>query len=90
MFEAADIKYEEIDSGCCGMAGAFGYETEHYPLSMKIAEERLLPAVRKGVGQGVQISASGLSCRTQIHDGAGVVSLHPAQILARLIVNEQP
>lgn len=88
MFEAAGIDVEEIDSGCCGMAGAFGYEIEHYPLSMEIAEARLLPAVRNGVGQGAQISASGLSCRTQIHDGADVLALHPAQILAKLIVNE--
>jgi FAD/FMN-containing dehydrogenase/Fe-S oxidoreductase len=88
MFEAAGIDVEEIDSGCCGMAGAFGYEIEHYPLSMEIAEARLLPAVRNGVGQGAQISASGLSCRTQIHDGADVIALHPAQILAKLIVNE--
>ena len=85
MFKAAGIDVEEIDSGCCGMAGAFGYEIEHYSLSMDIAEDRLLPAVRQGVGQGAQISASGLSCRTQIHDGAGIQALHPAQILARLI-----
>jgi len=88
MFKAAGIDVGEIDSGCCGMAGAFGYESEHYPLSMEIAEDRLLPAVRHGVGQGAQVSASGLSCRTQIHDGAGVLALHPAQILAKLIVNE--
>ncbi len=88
MFKAAGIEVEEIESGCCGMAGAFGYELEHYPLSMEIAEDRLLPAVRQGVGKGAQISASGLSCRTQIHDGAGIHALHPAQILARLIVNE--
>ncbi|MCJ7566983.1 MAG: FAD-binding protein [Anaerolineales bacterium] len=89
MFEAAGISFEEVESGCCGMAGAFGYEKEHYPFSMEIAEDRLLPAVRHGVGQGVQISASGLSCRTQIHDGAGVVALHPAQILTRLIAGEE-
>ena len=88
MFKAAGIDVEEIDSGCCGMAGAFGYELEHYSLSMEIAEDRLLPAVRQGVGQGAQISTSGLSCRTQIHDGAGIHALHPAQILARFIVNE--
>ena len=88
MFEDAGISVEEIDSGCCGMAGSFGYETEHYSLSMEIAEDRLLPAVRSGAGQGVQISASGLSCRTQIHDGAGVVALHPAQILAGLLAGK--
>jgi FAD/FMN-containing dehydrogenase/Fe-S oxidoreductase len=89
MFAAAGINVEEIDSGCCGMAGAFGYEIEHYPISMEIAEDRLLPAVREGIRQGAQISASGLSCRTQIRDGAGVRALHPAQILAKFIVNEE-
>jgi Fe-S oxidoreductase len=89
MFKAAGIDIEEIDSGCCGMAGAFGYEIEHYSLSMDIAEDRLLPAVRQGVGQGAQISASGLSCRTQIHDGAGIHALHPAQILASLIADDE-
>ena len=88
MFKAAGIDVEEIDSGCCGMAGAFGYEIEHYSLSMEIAEDRLLPAVRHGVVQGAQISASGLSCRTQIHDGANVLALHPAQILAKLLGRE--
>jgi Fe-S oxidoreductase len=89
MFKAAGIEIEEIDSGCCGMAGTFGYELEHYSLSMEIAEDRLLPAVRQGVGQGAQISASGLSCRTQIHDGAGIHALHPAQILASLIADDE-
>ncbi len=89
MFKAAGIDVEELDSGCCGMAGAFGYELEHYSLSMEIAEDRLLPAVRQGVGQGAQISASGLSCRTQIHDGADIHALHPAQILARLIDDDE-
>ena len=88
MFKVAGIDVEEIDSGCCGMAGAFGYESEHYSLSMEIAEDRLLPAVRHGVVQGAQISASGLSCRTQIHDGANVLALHPAQILAKLLGRE--
>ncbi len=89
MFNAAGIDVEEIDSGCCGMAGAFGYELEHYSLSMEIAEDRLLPAVRQGVGQGAQISASGLSCRTQIHDGAGIHALDPAQIIASLIADDE-
>jgi Fe-S oxidoreductase len=87
LYVAAGVEVDEIDSGCCGMAGSFGYELEHYPLSMEIAEDRLLPAVRDGAGRGARISASGLSCRTQIEDGAGVRALHPAQVLAGLLAS---
>lgn len=72
---------EEVDSGCCGMAGAFGYEAEHYAISMQMAERRLLPAVR-AAGTETIIAAAGLSCREQIAHGSGSrVALHPAQIL---------
>ena len=69
-----------IPSGCCGMAGSFGYEAEHYDLSMKIGELVLFPAVR-GLAEDVLIAAPGTSCRHQIHDGTGRTALHPAQIL---------
>lgn len=72
----------EIDAGCCGMAGSFGYEVEHHALSIQIAEQRLLPAVRAGQARGCTIVASGASCRAQILDGAGVCALHPAEALA--------
>jgi FAD/FMN-containing dehydrogenase/Fe-S oxidoreductase len=69
-----------IPSGCCGMAGSFGYEKEHYDLSMQIGELILLPAVRKAKEDTI-IAAPGTSCRHQIKDGTGKESMHPAEIL---------
>ncbi|MGJ7030336.1 FAD-binding and (Fe-S)-binding domain-containing protein [Niabella hirudinis] len=71
---------ETIPSGCCGMAGSFGYEKEHYAVSMKIGELVLLPAVRS-VAADTIIAASGTSCRHQIKDGAKRHSLHPVEVL---------
>ena len=69
-----------IPSGCCGMAGSFGYEKEHYDLSMKIGELVLFPTVRKQPTD-VIIAAAGTSCRHQIKDGTGRKALHPVEIL---------
>ena len=69
-----------IPSGCCGMAGSFGYEKEHYDLSMQIGELVLFPTVRKQPEE-VIIAAPGTSCRHQIHDGTGRKALHPIEIL---------
>ncbi|TWT92196.1 FAD-binding and (Fe-S)-binding domain-containing protein [Neorhodopirellula pilleata] len=69
-----------IRSGCCGMAGSFGYETEHYDLSMQIGELVLFPAVRTA-GETDLIAAAGTSCRHQIHDGTSRRAQHPAEIL---------
>jgi Fe-S oxidoreductase len=71
---------DEVDSGCCGMAGSFGYETEHYEVSMRMAERRLLPAVRSAAPETI-IVAAGVSCRQQIAHGAGRRALHPAEAL---------
>lgn len=71
---------EEIPSGCCGMAGAFGYEKEHYDLSMKIGEMVLFPAVRSSSIKTV-IAAPGTSCRQQIKDGTQRKAFHPVDIL---------
>ncbi|HEV7329685.1 MAG TPA: FAD-linked oxidase C-terminal domain-containing protein [Flavisolibacter sp.] len=71
---------EVIPSGCCGMAGSFGYEKEHYDISMKIGELVLLPAVRSSA-EDVIIAAPGTSCRHQIKDGAGRKALHPVEVL---------
>jgi FAD/FMN-containing dehydrogenase/Fe-S oxidoreductase len=71
---------EIIPSGCCGMAGSFGYEKEHYELSMKVGELVLLPAVRNAPGETL-IAAPGTSCRHQIKDGTGRVAKHPVEIL---------
>ncbi len=66
-----------VDSGCCGMAGSFGYE--HYDLSMKIGERVLLPAVR---GHAGPVVAPGFSCRHQIAHGTGRKALHPIELVA--------
>jgi FAD/FMN-containing dehydrogenase/Fe-S oxidoreductase len=69
-----------IPSGCCGMAGSFGYEKEHYSLSQQIGELVLLPAVRNSA-EDVIIAAPGTSCRHQIRDGTGRKALHPVEVL---------
>jgi FAD/FMN-containing dehydrogenase/Fe-S oxidoreductase len=81
----AGYTVEEIPSGCCGMAGSFGYEKEHYDLSMKVGELVLFPAIRK-TADGVMIAAPGTSCRHQIKDGTGRSALHPAEILYDALV----
>jgi len=74
-----------IPSGCCGMAGSFGYEKEHYEVSMKIGELKLFPAIRK-TAEDTLISANGTSCRHQILDGTGRKALHPVTILKNALL----
>ncbi len=69
----------EIDAGCCGMAGSFGFEAEHYDLSMQIGESRLFPALRSARA-GTLVAATGVSCRQQIAHGVGLKARHPVQI----------
>jgi Fe-S oxidoreductase len=76
---------EEIPSGCCGMAGSFGYEKEHYDLSMKVGELVLFPAVRETKAE-IMIAAPGTSCRHQIKDGTERSALHPVEILFDALV----
>lgn len=82
------VNYEVtvIPSGCCGMAGSFGYEKEHYNLSMQMGELTLFPAVRK-TNKETFIAASGTSCRHQIKDGTQRVALHPISILRKALKN---
>ena len=80
----ADV--EVVDSGCCGMAGLFGYEKGHYEVSMKMGERRLFPAVRNAEGRVVV--APGTSCREQIQGGTGARAIHPAEYLARCLKND--
>jgi Fe-S oxidoreductase len=80
-----NYRVEEIPSGCCGMAGSFGYEKEHYELSMKVGELVLFPAIRKA-GNGTLIAAAGTSCRHQIKDGTGTRALHPVEILYQALL----
>ncbi|CAI8215998.1 MAG: Anaerobic glycerol-3-phosphate dehydrogenase subunit C [Flavobacteriaceae bacterium] len=74
-----------LSTGCCGMAGSFGYEKEHYEISQKIGEERLFPSVRKMDSQTV-LAANGTSCRHQIFDGTQKTALHPVSILKNALV----
>lgn len=76
----AGHKVSLIPSGCCGMAGSFGYETEHYELSQQIGELVLFPAVR-GTPADTLLTAPGTSCRHQIKDATGRIALHPVEIL---------
>ncbi len=74
-----------IPSGCCGMAGSFGYEKEHYDVSMQIGELKLFPSVRKA-SEDTIVSANGTSCRHQIYDGTQKKALHPVTILKEALL----
>ena len=73
-------KVSLLSTGCCGMAGSFGYEAEHFEISQKIGEERLFPAIRKMESKTL-VAANGTSCRHQIYDGTSRTALHPISIL---------
>ena len=73
-----------LATGCCGMAGSFGYMKDRYDLSMAIGEQELFPAVRSAP-VGASICAPGTSCRHQIHDGTGATALHPIELFARAV-----
>ncbi|MEP2026498.1 MAG: FAD-linked oxidase C-terminal domain-containing protein [Reichenbachiella sp.] len=75
-----NYKVEVIQSGCCGMAGSFGYEKNHYEVSMKVGELVLFPAVRKASSDTI-IAAPGTSCRHQIKDGTGKIAKHTVEVL---------
>ena len=79
----AGYSVEEVDSGCCGMAGSFGYEAEHYEISQAMGERRLLPAVRAAADDTI-IVASGVSCRQQIQQATDRHPQHPAEVLHAL------
>ncbi|ODP32494.1 FAD-binding and (Fe-S)-binding domain-containing protein [Pandoraea sp. ISTKB] len=78
------LKVSSIESSCCGMAGSFGYEAEHYDTSRAMSELTLLPAIRQRSANAIVV-ADGTSCRHQIHDGAQAQALHVARVLARAL-----
>jgi len=84
----AAFRTEEIDSGCCGMAGAFGYEKEHYEISLQIGEMRLFPTIRRAPEDAL-IVASGTSCRQQILHATGRKAVHLAEALAGALVSSE-
>jgi Fe-S oxidoreductase len=75
----------DLDAGCCGMAGSFGYSREHYEISRQIAGRRLLPAA-KAMKPGEVLVAPGTSCRHQVAELAGVAAVHPATLIRDLLV----
>lgn len=81
----ANYKVTMINAGCCGMAGSFGYEKEHYKVSMQMGELRLFPSIRKSDPQ-CTIVANGTSCRHQIADGTGVTAIHPISLLKQALI----
>jgi len=78
----------DLDAGCCGMAGSFGYAREHYDVSRQIGERRLLPAAR-AMTAGAVLAAAGVSCRQQVSHFTGVSAVHPAVLLRSLIENPE-
>jgi FAD/FMN-containing dehydrogenase/Fe-S oxidoreductase len=80
-----NYKVEVIPSGCCGMAGSFGYEQEHYEISMKVGELVLFPEIRNAHKKSI-IAAPGTSCRHQIKDGTSTISFHPVEILYEAMI----
>ncbi len=85
---AAGYEVSEVDSGCCGMAGSFGFEKEHYDLSVKIGNRRLAPAI-KAADSVTEVVASGISCRQQIDHLAGRKAKHPAELLLEALSDER-
>src|SRR3984957_12958548 len=75
----------EVDAGCCGMAGSFGFEAEHYELSMRIGELRLFPAIRAEARETI-IAATGVSCRQQIEHGTGRPARHPLEVIRQVLL----
>jgi len=84
----ANYSVKEIPSGCCGMAGAFGYEKEHYELAQKVGELVLFPDIRSASARTI-ICAPGTSCRHHIKDGTGRIAMHPAEILFAALSKRQ-
>jgi Fe-S oxidoreductase len=78
----------DLDAGCCGMAGSFGYTRDHYDVSRAIAERKLLPAAR-AMTPGSVLVAAGTSCRHQVADFVGITAVHPAVLLRSLLHAEK-
>jgi Fe-S oxidoreductase len=84
MLESVGYSVKNIDDGCCGMAGAFGYEDEHYAVSMQVGELALLPTIKSSSIS--LVAASGISCKSQIEDGTGRRAAHPISLIAKICI----
>ncbi len=89
MLSWAGYDVQEVDSGCCGMAGSFGYEKEHYELSLAMGNRRLAPSVR-AAGNETEIVTSGISCRQQIHQLTGRKARHPVELFWDSLAQQEP
>lgn len=87
LLRSCGYEVELMDTGCCGMAGTFGFEAEHYDVSMKVGELKLFPALRqlKEQGTGRTIVSSGAACRMQVRQGTGVDAIHPIMLVSRFV-----
>jgi Fe-S oxidoreductase len=89
LLRSSGYQVDLMDTGCCGMAGTFGYEAEHYEVSMKVGELKLFPKLRelaiKHRESGTMIASSGAACRMQIRQGTGLQAIHPIMLIADLI-----
>jgi Fe-S oxidoreductase len=84
----ANFEVSEVDAGCCGMAGSFGFEKEHYDLSVNLGQRRLAPAVAAQPAS-TEIVAPGISCRQQIAHLTGRHAKHPAEVLREALLHEE-
>jgi Fe-S oxidoreductase len=82
----AGLEVQELDSGCCGMAGSFGYERGHYEVSTALAHRVLIPAA--AANPEARLVAPGFSCRSQVHGLAGIEALHPIEVIAEQLETE--
>ncbi|CAE6772719.1 hypothetical protein R69746_03921 [Paraburkholderia aspalathi] len=87
LLDKLHVRWTLLDTGCCGMAGSFGFNADHYDLSMKIAEDKLLPLVRSAPATAIVVT-NGFSCREQIEQGAGRQSIHIAQLALKALKRE--
>jgi Fe-S oxidoreductase len=82
VLDKLELDYKLLNSGCCGMAGSFGFEAEHYEISMQVGERVLLPAVRN-TEQDTLIITNGFSCREQIRQATGRNAMHLAEVILK-------
>ncbi|KXV16781.1 dimethylmenaquinone methyltransferase [Caballeronia megalochromosomata] len=88
LLDKLGVRWTLLDTGCCGMAGSFGFDADHYEMSMKIGEDTLLPLVRKSAQETIVVT-NGFSCREQIEQGANRKSLHIAQLALKALVQDR-
>jgi Fe-S oxidoreductase len=83
LLQCCGYEAELLDTGCCGMAGTFGYEADHYELSMQVGELKLFPAIReqKKIGRDFVVASTGAACRMQVQQGTGVDAVHPIMLV---------